>query len=111
MMAMIATTAKSQLESMDEGYRIVTHGVEDCDFCKDTNDAYEPLNAEFTSLCTLENLTEYKLSPTRPGARQHALVIISGISNIGKKKQRGFRAHCGNIHGGASAYLSTRCRT
>ena len=80
-LTMIASTEKSNMENIEGGFRLLTKNVLECVFAPTSDrDAEEvPVSMEFCSMCTLENLTDYKLNPTSPGQKLHALVVIGAL--------------------------------
>ena len=76
--ALVRSSHKSKPEQLDNGFNLVTNGVQDV--IPAGGDAPTP-EQEFTltTMCTAENLTQYKLDPPR-GQKQHALVTTTVTS-------------------------------
>ena len=76
--ALVRSSYKSKPEQLDNGFNLVTNGVQDV--IPAGGDAPTP-EQEFTltTMCTAENLTQYKLDPPR-GQKQHALVTITDVA-------------------------------
>ncbi len=74
---MVAATQKSRVESFGAGHRVFTANVHSVDF-RGAGE-YEDMAVVgcIASICTMENLTEFKLSPSKPGTPHYALVLIS----------------------------------
>jgi hypothetical protein len=76
---LIVSKQKSVLQELgNNGFRLVTD-VEDALATSEK----DTLSASFraVSMCTLENLTDYKLDPPKTGTKvQHALLLLSGIN-------------------------------
>ena len=75
---MVRSCYKSEPEQLDNGFNLVTNGVRDV--VPAGADAPTP-EQEFTwtTMCTAENMTQYKLDPPR-GQKQHALVTITDVA-------------------------------
>ena len=76
--ALVRSCHKSKPEQLDNGFNLVTNGVQDV--IPAGADASTP-EQEFTltTMCTADNLTQYKLDPPR-GQKQHALVTITDVA-------------------------------
>ena len=76
-LSMVAATQKSRVESFGAGHRVFTANVHSVDF-RGAGE-YEDMAVVgcIASICTMENLTEFKLSPSKPGTPHYALVLIS----------------------------------
>ena len=82
-LTLLASTEKSSLSHFGTGFRVVTKNVRTINFESQTESIGDICdNAQFTSICTLENLTEYKLDPPKLGAPRFALAIIAGVSKL-----------------------------
>ena len=76
--ALVRSKDRSKPEQLGNGFNLVTNGVQDV--IPAGADAPTP-EQEFTltTMCTADNLTQYKLDPPR-GQKQHALVTITDMS-------------------------------
>jgi hypothetical protein len=78
-LSLIRSTQMSTLERVGEGYKLTTPGVEDLLAVADPHSA-KPKQYTISAVCTMENLTAYRLDPPR-GGHQHALVTLSAMIN------------------------------
>jgi hypothetical protein len=76
-LSLIRSTQMSTLERVGEGYKLTTPGVEDLLAGVDPHSAM-PKQYTISAVCTMENLTSYRLDPPR-GGHQHALVTLSAM--------------------------------
>ena len=77
-LVLIAATTKSSGQSFGDGYRVVTKNVMDIDFTEaETN---LPVTSDCVSICTTDNLVNYKMAPSKPGTNQFALALVSGYT-------------------------------
>ena len=76
-LSLIRSTQKSKLEKLEAGYKLTTPGIEDL-LARPGADDNESRRYEISTICTMENLTSYKMDPPRGGA-QHALVTLSAM--------------------------------
>ena len=80
-LALIASTNKCELRRFGAGYRLVIKGVRDFALTmQPVSGDGEDVDGELVSICTLEDVTQYKLDPPRAGKSQHALVLVSGMT-------------------------------
>ena len=80
--ALVRSYHKSTLEQLEDGFNLVTNGVQDV--IPAGADAPTPeQDFTLTTLCTADNLTQYKLDPPR-GQKQHALVTITDMVKEGE---------------------------
>ena len=82
--SLIATTGKSQLLEFGAGYRIVTGDLQECCYKALASQGSAVLTAksipgQLVSMCTLDNLMQFKLTPSRVGGVTYAVVLISGV--------------------------------
>ena len=76
--ALVRSCHKSKPEQLDSGFILITNGVQD--LTPAGADAPTPEQGlTLTTMCTAENLTQYKLDPPR-GQKQHALVTITDVA-------------------------------
>jgi hypothetical protein len=75
--ALIRSGSKSTLTSLGNGYKLTTADIK----CLLRSGDAHPTEKTYTvtSVCTLENLTSYKLDPTRQSTSQCALVSITNM--------------------------------
>ena len=76
--ALVRSCHKSKLEKLGNGFNLVTNGVQDV-IPADAEAATPDQEFTLTTMCTAENLTQYKLDPPR-GQKQHALVTITDVA-------------------------------
>ena len=80
-LTLVKSTKASQLQNLGQGYKLVTHDIEDVLGVLGSDVAHlasqGPTKFVLSSTCTLENLQAYRLDPPRGGS-QHALVTITG---------------------------------
>ena len=76
-LVLIAATERSGGNSFPSGYRVLTKKIVDVDFWESGEDILEA--ADCVSICTMDNLVHYKMSPPRPGGREYALALVSGF--------------------------------
>ena len=77
-LVLIAVTEKSSGKQMGSSYRVITKNVLDCDIWKNGSDI--PMTADCVSICTDDNLLNYKLVPPKHGGHQYAIALVSGCS-------------------------------
>ena len=80
-LALVAATEKSKGNKFGSGFRVLTKNVRDCDPWGIASSPTDVFQGQLASICTVENLTEYTLMPPRPGEPQHALVVISNVTD------------------------------
>ena len=81
-LVLAAATEKSQFQKFGDGYRLVTKNIVDgvCVPEGSQSERTVPQNPyTLVSICTEQNLTNYKLGPQRKGGLQYALVVVSGM--------------------------------
>ena len=71
--ALVRSKRNSTPTPLGDGFKLITPDVEDLLSTEDDGQMKRTLSA----ICTLENLTQYKIDPPR-GKTQHALVIVTG---------------------------------
>ena len=76
-MSLIRSTKTATTENLCGGYKLTTRGIQDL-LAATATDAASVKNYTVSSMCTIDNLTTYKLDPTRNGP-QDALVTISAM--------------------------------
>ena len=76
--ALVRSCSKSKLEKLGNGFNLVTDGVQDV-IPAGTKAATPDQEFSLTTMCTADNLTQYKLDPPR-GQKQHALVTITDVA-------------------------------
>ncbi len=76
--ALVRSCHKSKLEKLGNGFNLVTNGVQDV-IPAGAEAATPDQEFTLTTMCTAENLTQYKLDPPR-GQKQHALVTITDVA-------------------------------
>ena len=80
-LALVASSKTSDFKKYGSGYKITTKSVIDCGFL-DGEQNTEPTegDAELVRICTVENLTLYKLDPPATGnKKRYALVMIASV--------------------------------
>ena len=82
-LCMIATKQKSTLETFGTGHRVRTTNLSATNLLAAAESADEVCAGSLTSVCTLKNLTDFLLSPPKPGHPQYALVLISSMTEKG----------------------------
>ena len=78
---MIATKQKSTLETFGTGHRVRTSNLLTVNLLAPAEQADEVCTGSLTAVCTLKNLTDFLLAPSKPGHPQYALVLISSMTN------------------------------
>ncbi len=76
--ALVRSSQKSKAELLNHGFNLITSGVQDV-IDADSGAAQPAGEFTLTTMCTAENLAQYKLDPPR-GAKQHALVTITDVT-------------------------------
>ena len=71
------STKSSTAETLSGGYKLTTRGIEDL-LAAPATDGASVKHYTLSSICTIDNLTSYKLDPGRSGP-QDALVTISAM--------------------------------
>jgi len=79
-LALVAATEKSKGNAFGAGFRVLTKSVVDCDIWHNGDGTGEPFQGQLASICSPETLTGFTLHPPRPGEVQHALVVISNVT-------------------------------
>ncbi len=76
--ALVRSQQKSKAVRLEHGFNLITSGVQDV--MGAGSGAAQPTE-EFTSttMCTVENLSQYKLDPPR-GAKQHAIITVADVT-------------------------------
>jgi hypothetical protein len=77
--ALVRSCQKSKLEKMGDGFNLVTHGVQDA-IPAGAGAATPDQEFTLTTMCTADNLAQYKLDSTR-GQQQYALVTITDVAD------------------------------
>ena len=77
-MTLIKSTKPSKPVDIGNGFKLVTTDIEDF-LASDVKQLADESNKKFTisSICTLENMTAYRLDPSR-GQVQHTMVTVTG---------------------------------
>ena len=73
---LIRCSKNSKSETLGDGFKLITPGV--ADLLATDNSEHQSKRYTVSSVCTLENLPNYRLDPPR-GGEQHALVTISDM--------------------------------
>ena len=81
-LTLCAISGTSDCQMIGEGYRIVTGGLREV---RTSSSEASPQLVEtarpgsFVSMCTLSNLTQYTLTPSRPGGVTYVVALISSV--------------------------------
>ena len=83
-LTLCAVKAKSTLEQLSAGYRVVTSGLHQITLSTASDPPElieEAVQGKFVSMCTMENLVQFNLSPSKPKGTTYCLALISSILN------------------------------
>ena len=81
-LTLCAVKGNSDMQPIGEGYRIVTGGLfEVRTSCSEASSQLSETAhpGRFVSMCTLGNLTQYTLTPSRPGGLTYVVALISNV--------------------------------
>jgi len=83
-LVLVAATEKSGGQKFGTGYRVITKKVIDCGIWDGDSDI--SVSADCVSICTMDNLVNYKMAPPKPGSMQYSLALISGLAPASQSK-------------------------
>ena len=76
--ALVRSQQKSKAVRLEHGFNLITCGVQDV-MGAGSGAAQPTEEFTLTTMCTVENLSQYKLDPPR-GAKQHAIITITDVT-------------------------------
>ena len=80
-LVLVRSTKKSTTTKLGGGYKLITPDVEDLLGTDNPHQVTGETKHTLSAMCTMENLTDYRLDPPR-GGTQHALVIVTAKTDV-----------------------------
>ena len=78
LVALVRSHQKSKAVRLEHGFNLITSSVQDV-MGAGSGAAQPTEEFTLTTMCTVENLSQYKLDPPR-GAKQHAIITITDVT-------------------------------